>query len=322
MSVTCHIDNTRHDSIEALHRYIRPKMKQETYYTQFLAKKDPVTGEPIPFKNAEQYLSQDFFSKDTLRRWMRTNPAAGQEWAKNWLKKRKEEKELIYAPSQVELRSLDCPSMHFYEPMGGYYDVTRALGFKDRYAQYVGQKSAIAANIDDLTIICDTREQLPLKLTAKTIREKLNCGDYGLAAPYDRGVYIERKSLNDLIGTLNQRTTERIKKDLSVTTDSSFDRFDRELARAADNGHYIVMVVECLIEEALSFDENPDRLSRVSSAHVFYNLRALLAKYPLNFQAVFANGRKESARVVHKILSMGHEVKHIDLEYALERRVL
>ena len=107
-----------------------------------------------------------------------------------------------------------------------------------------------------------------------------------------------------------------------VARSGSVDRFDRELARASANGHYIVMVVECPIERALTFDEDENRRSRGSSSHVFYNLRTLLTKYPLNFQAVFVNGRAEAARITVDVLAMGEQIKQIDLQYALEKGLL
>lgn len=320
MSITCLIDNTEHESLEALHKYLRPRMKQENYYTHYLNKRCLGSGEPIPFKNAEQYLAQDFLDKNQIRSFLKKEPIRGREWAINWLKKRKEEKGLIYAPSQVELRSLQCPSMPYYESIGGYYKITRELGFKDRY---IRPKEIVASEISDVTYICDTREQLPLKLSGNVIRGKINAGDYSLAAPHDKGVYIERKSISDFAGTLNQRTNVRENKRKADTEFTSLERFDRELARAAEQRHYIVMVVENKISDALSFDYLPQmRWSKVKPSHCFKNLRDLLIKYPLSFQVVFVDGRTEAARMVAKVLGMGEQVRITDLQFAYEEGIL
>ncbi len=136
-------------------------------------------------------------------------------------------------------------------------------------------------------------------------------------------VYIERKSISDFAGTLNARKNERKRVDDSVAIDVGFERFDRELARATEKGHYIVMVVETPITQALSFSYLPQmKWSKVSESHVFKNLRDLLVKYPLSFQAVFANGRVDAANKVMRIFQLGDEVRRIDLQDALERGVL
>lgn len=319
MSIVCMADNTEHATLKALHAHLRHfHIKQESYYREFFPRFCKGTGQPIPFKDRYQYFSQDFVDKNAIKKFIKSNPKEAREWAIGWLKKRKEEKGLIYAPSQVELRSLSCPTMVYFDTVGGYYHIARELGFKDRYVSYTEQNGAKAGFWDDKCIICDTREQLPLKFTVKTVRETVNAGDYALAAPHDRGVYVERKSISDMTGTLNCRKVTRKKSE-----DSSFERFDRELARAAEQGHYIVMVVESPLTQALSFSYLPQmKWTKVSEAHVFKNLRDLLTKYPLSFQAVFANGRVDAAQKALKIFEMGEQVRRIDLQYAVERGLL
>ncbi len=67
---------------------------------------------------------------------------------------------------------------------------------------------------EKLTVIVDTREQLPLELSMHTIRGTLPTGDYSVKG-FEEYVVVERKSLPDLIGCM---TTGR-------------DRFERELQR-------------------------------------------------------------------------------------------
>lgn len=309
----CLFDGSEHPTLEALHAHLRVfKWKQADYYTQFYPRTCLGTGKPIPFKNREQYLSQDFIDKNAIKAYIKKSPKEAREWAIGWLKKRKEEKGLVYAPSQVELRSLSCPSMLYYDSVGGYYNITRELGFKDRY-----RNEGLSFGHPVTQIIQDTREQLPLKLGVQTTVAKLNAGDYGLAQN-DVGVYIERKGLGDFVGTLNCRKITRKKGD-----DSSFERFDRELARATENGHYVVMLAETPLTQALSFSYLPQmKWTKVSEQHVFKNLRDLLTKYPLTFQAVFADGRVDAANKVVKILGMGNQVRNIDLQYANEKGLL
>jgi hypothetical protein len=315
VSIICHIDQTAHHDRAALHKHLRPLMKLESYYTQFEKRVDLATGESIPYKDAEQYLSQDFIDKRSIKRYIKEQPEQARTWAINWLRRRKEEKELVYAPSQVELRSLSCPSMPYFDSVGGYYTITQQIGYATRF---LNETPKVFEDLTSATVIQDSREQVPLKLPLKTIVAKLDEADYGLAAPHDRGVYIERKGLGDFVGSMNCRKVTRKKGD-----DSSFERFDRELARAKEQGHYIVMLVEANINDALGFNYLPQmRWTKVSPNHVFHNLRDLLVKYPLSFQAVFADGRVEAARVAIKIFEMGDQVRRVDLQQAYERKLL
>jgi len=83
-------------------------------------------------------------------------------------------------------------------------------------------------------IICDSREQLPLSFEGlkirgvpriETIRRKLDVGDYSIEGQED-SVFIERKSVNDLYGTLFQGR----------------ERFEKELERAKNHQHRYLVI--------------------------------------------------------------------------------
>lgn len=241
-----------------------------------------------------------------LRRWLAANPERGREWAIEYLKARKAEKSLVYAPSQAELRSLYAPSMAYYDSIGGYYALTGALGYADHYR---AAPLNFVPLMRDARFICDTREQKALELPYAE-RAKLDFGDYALAAPYDRGIRVERKSLPDFMGTL---TSKRVTKK-RLGEDSACQRFERELLRAQEASGYVVMVVESTIKEALSFN---NRFGSATTHHVWKNLRDLLVKFPLHFQACFA-GEDAAAKVV-RIFELGEQVKSVDLQYAIEK---
>jgi DNA excision repair protein ERCC-4 len=67
---------------------------------------------------------------------------------------------------------------------------------------------------EQITAICDTREQLPLDLPIKCIRGTLYTGDYSAVGMED-DIALERKSLQDFLGCVG----------------SNRDRFERELIR-------------------------------------------------------------------------------------------
>jgi len=306
--ITCAIDGKEFNTREDLHKHLRKlKVRQEEYYTKYFPRKDLGTGEAIPFRSVEQYLSAEFLSKESLRTWIKNNPVLGKEWSLKWLENRKIEKNLVYPPSQAELRSLICPNRPYYEFIGGYHSICRDLGYKIRYNEPWVEKELPKGAI----IIEDTREQKPLNIPGiPTISQKVNTGDYALKYPFDEGVYIERKSLSDLIGTMSDRTIERKSGD-----DSNYNRFRREVERAAELGHYIVMLVEESYDNALHYNELPKyKFSKILPAHTFKQIRDLLHDFD-NFQILFVNGREEASKAVVKLLAAGNSLRNIDLQY-------
>ncbi len=326
MSFTCHIDQSAHESLDALHAYIKGgwRMSPKAYWTLYAPRKDRCTGEAIQFKDAEQYLAADFVSKITLRRWLKEQPReVGLAWAKEWLVKRKTSKHLTYAPSQVELRTLCTPTMPFFESVaaaeGGYYGVTASLGFKSRYVKSCLEYPTLPNGV---SVIQDSREQVPVKLPIKTVIDTVGVGDYALAAPHDQGVRIERKSLSDLCGTLSGRKQVR-KGKTTVTEWSNLERFDRELARATEQGLYVVMMVESPLNHVYAIRKLPQtRHVKAAPEYLLHNLRDLLVKYPLSFQVLFTNGRVDMAAKMMRVFQLGARVREIDLQFAAEEGLL
>ncbi len=301
MFITCLIDNSPHETLDGVHKYLRKlHVKQSDYYETYFPRKDLLTNEVIAFKNYDQYFSQEFANKNNLKKWLKQNPLEGLKWAKNWLARRKEEKGLIYAPSEVELRSLSTPSMSYYEDKGGYYKITKELGFQYRYADTPLTFRKLSP---ETVIITDTREQKELKFSQATEKECVKEGDYALKGEEDLGIRIERKSLSDMVGTLSQ----------------GLQRFERELQRAVDKDLYIVMLVESSINDALGFDYLPQmRWVQAKPQHIFKNLRDLLNKFPLHFQVIFVDGRIEAAKKLIRIFELGNKAKIVDLQWKLE----
>lgn len=311
--VTCAIDGTAHESLEALHRHLQFKLrvKQEVYYTEHAPRRDRHTGEVIPFKApASDYLRREFVSRQTLNAWLKANPEEGQNWALDWLAARVAEKGLTVAPCQVELRSLPspCPDVRYYEDSfeGGYAGVCTWAGVAPRFG---GQMPA--AKPLPCPVVIDTREQRPLELPCASVRGTLRSADYGLPAEFDQGVYIERKSLADMAGTLSSRETR--------PGDSNLARFTRELERVTEIGAYVVMLVECPLADALAYHTIPHlklKMSkvRVSPEHVFHNLRDLCQRFPQSFQPLFVANRAAAASTVVRLLAAGEAVRNVDLQ--------
>lgn len=313
----CLYDQTEHADLPALLAHLKKcGVPQKTYFTDFAPRFDLLTGEKIPYKSpAERYLKIDFAHKNNLKKFLKEKPEEGKEWAIGWLKSRKVEKGLAYAPTQVELRSLMCPTTLYYDSIGGYNAICQSLGYKIRFDGTILSPPKV-----ECPIIVDTREQTPLVLNVPIVKGKINCGDYGLSPDHDKGIYIERKSLGDLVGTLSGSAGK---------DHNNLARFTRELERATETGSYLIMLVECNINDAMGFNHLPKdkcppfvRYCKVSPDHIFKNLRDLLVKFPLNFQALFVNNRTEAARAVVHLLSSGESVKKVDLQASYEKKVL
>lgn len=304
MPVICLVDKTEHDCLEHLHLYLRKlKIKQEDYYVKYHKKLDLLTGDPIKFKNPEQYLATDFNDKRNLKKWVQQNPEKGKEWCLTWFKNRIAEKELKFAPSHAELLTLTGPSMHYFESIGGYNKICESLGLT---VKFKNQELIFTPLPAKAKVIIDTREQLPLNIAWPTVTDTISCGDYGLDAAHDKKVYIERKSQQDFRQTLT--------RDLG--------RFQREIARAKEEGSYLVVLVESPINDIVAFDfmkKAMKHMARVkaTSAHVFKNMRDIMKEND-NVQFLFVANRKEAAKATVKILELGESVKHIDLQYAAE----
>lgn len=302
MSVFCHIDKLVYKSVEEVHGVLkRFRIKQSDYYKEYYPRYSIVSNQPIIYKNYEQYFSQELVDKNELKAWIKKDPEKAKEWSINWLKERREEKGLTYAPSQVELRTLLCPSMPYYNSIGGYYKITKSLGYDDRYND---DPLIFTPLPKEVTIIQDSREQNPIKLAIQTKVEKIDEGDYALSKPHDLGIYIERKNLNDYCGTMSKGNA----------------RFRKELERATKKGHYIVMLVEASITDAQSLEYLPHtKHVKASSAYISKQLRDLLVDFPFSFQAVFINGRIETTQKLIKIFELGEQVKITDLQNAYEQ---
>ncbi len=319
--LVCAFDQTTHASVADLHSYLRRwKIKQSIYYEEYHPRKDRLTGEVIRFKDYDQYWSDEFTSKENLKKWVTQYPKDGLEWAENWLWRRRGEKNLKYAPTQAELRTLMCPSMAFFDAVSdvGYYGITKAMGFEDRFN---AQPLTFCAFRGDGRFIEDSREQEPLDLRAPTVRRKLEVGDYAWEVPgVDRSTtVIERKSLIDFCGTLTDRQIERVGK-TKTTVDSPLARFRRELDRACDAGLYVVLMVESSITRAQRLDQLPEtRHVKASASYLFHNLRDLLVEYPLNLQALFVENRDEMVRVIPRIFSLRDQARTVDLQYRYEK---
>jgi len=300
LPIKCLIDGFECDNLNEFNAHLRKlKVTQKYYFETHEPRVDLLTGEPIPFKSYPDYIQSDFLNKNNLKKYCTNNPELGLAWGINFLKRRAAEKKAVRAFHHVELRSLFCPSVRFFEEYGDYAQICKDIGLE---VPFDYKNDLVFTPLSSrATIIQDTREQQPLELKKSKIK-KLDYGDYAMAGKFDKGINIERKNISDFVGTLSK----------------GYDRFCREIDRAKTDGAYLVVLVEDDINKALSFDHDFRlRYAQTTPSHVFNKLRRILAKYD-NIQFIFAKGRDEAARVLIKLFELGEQVKYCDLEYFYE----
>ena len=245
-----------------------------------------------------------------MKRWLKEQPLEkAQQYCKNFLIKRKEIKNLIYSPTQVELRSIMAPSIIFYNKIfENYYDICSSLGLENKFLRLnlIQDNFKNKLNPKD-TIYVDTREQSWLKFNFPFEIKTLPFGDY-TCSNNNCNCFIERKSLSDFIGTLGVK---------------NYDRFKNEIQKAKENNSYIIVMIEETLSNALSFQYLPhiSKKIKVTPEYIFHNVRELLQEYD-NLQFLFVDGRLEMTRVIESIFASDCSYKNFDLQLAYDTKNL
>lgn len=295
------------DNEARLHRHIKAhKLSQAEYYFKHFPRYDKFDGRPIIFKNKESYFETSFNSVNNLKDWlMRANPEEAKRYIKTTLLARKRLKNLIYTPSQIELRSLSIPGMVYLNNLfGDYYNEMATLGFKNKFNKSKFNGIWQPFHVEHKVLV-DSREQLPLVFdNIKTIHTGLEFGDYKLNDDnFSHNCCIERKSLADLCSTLK----------------GGIERFRRELLRAQNAGYYMVVLVEEPFISLLQLSKK-DKVGQ-HLEYVLHNMRLLCQEFT-NMQFLFVENRDEASEVILKLFSSDGQFKDIDLQYAYDKGVL
>jgi hypothetical protein len=313
MSFKCKVCGQEFETERKLHSHLKKHdLRVAAYYQQYYPRYDLHDGKIIKFKSKDYYFNTEFNTRTNQLKWLDgLSDDEAEKYLKKLLLERKEKKGLIYSPCQVELRSTSIPSVISYEKkIGDYYSFCKSIGFKNKY-QNIDNVIVGSSHLEnkDLKVYIDTREQLPLKFTIPAESKGLKFGDYALS---DKSLtcncYIERKSLADFISTISVQ---------------NYDRFCREIERAAENDANLIIVVEESLTNALSFPFLPhiSKKIRVTPEFIFHQVRDMIQKYD-HIQFLFVKGRKESVRVIEKIFFSDCVYKKIDLQLAYDKKIL
>jgi len=311
MSVICKIDGKEFKDEKSLHLALRSYgFNKERYYHKYFPRKDLLTGETIGFKTKEQYFNSDFNNKNNMKQWLKEQSVEkAREYSKEVLARRKNEKGIIYSPSQVELRTIMNPSIVFYNKIfEDYYDVCSSIGLENKFIHPKNISNQFKNKLNPKDIIyVDTREQNWLKFDIPFEIKTLPYGDYTCSND-NCNCYIERKSLSDFISTLSS---------------GNIERFKNEILKSKKDGSYLVVIIEEKLEKALSFQYLPHISKKIKATpdFIFHNVRSLLQDFD-NIQFLFVDGRNEMKRVIESIFSSKCFYKKIDLQLAYDMKIL
>ena len=311
MSVICKIDGKEFKDEKSLHFALRGYgLNKEKYYHTYYPKKDLLTGETINFKTKDQYLNSDFNDKNNMKKWLKEQSLdKAQEYCKNLLIKRKKDKNLIYSPTQIELRTIMSPSIIFYNKIfNDYYDICSSIGLENKFIHPNNITSQFKNKLTTKdTIYVDTREQSWLKFDTPFEIKTLSFGDYSCSNE-NCNCYIERKSLSDFISSLSVK---------------NFDRFKNEIEKAQKNNSYLIVIVEEKLASALSFQYLPHISKKIKATpeYIFHNVRSLIQEYS-NLQFLFVDGRNEMKRAIESIFASKCFYNKVDLQLAYDMKLL
>jgi ERCC4 domain len=290
---------------ENSHYYKQHGVTIANYYRRHFPKTDLFTKAAIEFKNLEHYYCVDFNNKQDLRKYVENLPEK-KTYLSSLLTRRIEVKQIAFAPSQVELKSLGFPSIKYFNTIfskeGGYYKLCATLNLRNRFETYNLHAQSGFNQWTNETLIIDTREQKNFKFLGKN-REigKLNYGDYQLVDQEKYGkCAVERKSLSDFIGSFGKQ----------------HDRLEAEIIRAKNDNADLIIVVEESLSNCLDFNKLPhlSKFIKTKPDYVFHNVRELLAKYD-NLQFLFVRNRVEAGEKIPFLLCNWNKLKQYDLQF-------
>jgi ERCC4 domain len=307
--VECEICKKQFADDKSLHGHLKThNLHVFEYYQTYFPRKDLHDGSMILFKNKKQYFESDFNSIQNMRLWLeKCDPVKRIEYLKSVLYKRKEEKQLKYSLCQVELRSLKIPGINYLNSVfGDYYDYCKGLGFENRHQFVKKLRKKDIFKSADTKILIDSREQKPLEIDSQSEIKGLKFGDYALEGS-DK-ICIERKSINDFIGTLS----------------GGYERFEREIIRAKEAKSYMIILIEESLSNAIKFnvlEQIYKKGMKVTPEYIFHHVRELIQKYD-HIQFLFVKDREEASEMVKKIFSYGNQLKKIDVQYHYDVGIL
>jgi hypothetical protein len=280
------------------HRHLPSKHKttMEKYYHQYHPRHDLLTGDPILFKSYDWYFSSLFNSRSNMITFFKSHPNRKEEICARLIKLAKKRKQLTTAPDTVYSRTSMLLTPAQIAKIG--LDYSSLCAAEDLKLTRDYSIRSIAGKIpEDFEITVDTREQKPLAFSGfRLVADKLDFGDYASISHFKR-VFVERKSLSDLCGTLS----------------GGFERFQNEIKRAAEMSCNLVVVCESPIEDLVNLSSSV-KFTKASSEFICHRVRELLSAFN-NLQFLFLKSRQDMEIIVPKLLYADFDFFKADLQY-------
>jgi hypothetical protein len=302
----CKICGEKFETERSLHSHFKKhKLTVAEYYCQQYPRINKLTGDPLPFKNKFDYFTKDFTTALQMKKWIAKSPDDEvKEYILNQLRFRIQNKNLRYAPSHLELETLQLPSIEMYIKYCGSYSnacklievepiFKRGLASPEQFFEY-------NKKFDHVCIYVDTREQNPLSFENSEYM-KLDFGDYTTGGEEYTYTYVDRKSENDLKGTLSK----------------GLERFKRELERAREFDSYLYIVVETSISKLKKNNLFGPHKSNLE--YIFHNIRHLTHEYSDVCQFIFSGNRTCSEIIIPKLLLAGKKLWNVDFQYYIDK---
>lgn len=289
-------------NIKSLHIHIAKShdLELKNYYEEYFPRYNLATQLKRKYIDFEDYFLNDFESEKEMREWFyKGNPVIVKKWIKDRMLYRIKDKKLKFTPSFNDLISSKNLPLHkdiiyFY---GSYEAFCKEIGYEPLFKTCIEK---LPEYNSDFEILIDTREKKPL-IFKKSRSQKLIIGDYTSASVYSY-TYIDRKSPQDLFGTLSQ----------------GYDRFKREIERAIDFESYVYVLVESSIDK---IKENFEKgLIKGNINLVFHRMRELHNLYPRNIQFVFISSRTKSQWLIPYLLFYGKKIWDKDIQFLLDKK--
>ena len=305
MSYKCKECGQEFKSERSLHAHLKKhSLTLGEYYTKHFPRYNLLTKEALPFKNKADYFAKDFATSQQMLKWC--NQASKEEvkaYILKELKHRVKTKELKYAPNHLEVLLNKLPPLElFREHYGSYSAACEEVGVEPLYNKGVIKKFyAPVEEFENIGIFIDTREQQPLKFN-NSQEMKLDFGDYTSIGDDYTHTYVDRKSETDFKSTLS----------------TGFDRFRRELQRAKDFNSYLYIVVESSIPKIKK--NNNFCPHRSNLRYIWHNMRVLSHDFARSCQFVFSGNRRNSEKIIPRLLAIGEPLWNVDIQYYLDKK--
>jgi hypothetical protein len=301
--IKCEVCGEEFSSDGGLHRHIKKHgLTMAEYYTKFYPRNNLLTGDPLAFKNKDQYFNQDFSTRQQLLKWCQTE--SGDKvtpYIKKLLSKRICSKDLKLAPSHIELRLSSLPTIDIYrQHFGSYTEACKQAGATLMFGSHAPEEFHKPLG-RDVKIFIDTREQQPLSF-ADSESMKLDFGDYAVGGEDYAYTYVDRKGEQDFKSTLSKNNLER---------------FRNELASAREFNSYMYIVVESDLNQI--YKRNRWGPHQSNLRYIYHNMRVFAHEFAGHCQFLFTGSRENSQKLIPKLLVMGDKLWDVDLQYYIDR---